>query len=129
MSKEDYDTVSQRLDLLSMVAIQQLQNLPAQPDEQAQREFNEKLRSLLTDANIAIFYDPASKRLLGVNINDVGPEKGVLSLRFDESQVDHAQLQREQFAEEANLRTMKRDEAIYMMLLPMLQPRDNTTVP
>ncbi len=129
MSKEDYDTVSQRLDLLSMVAIQQLQNLPAQPDEQAQREFNEKLRSLLTDANIAIFYDPTSKRLLGVNINDVGPEKGVLSLRFDESQVDHAQLQREQFAEEANLRTMKRDEAIYMMLLPLLQPRDNTTVP
>jgi len=122
MSKEDFAAVSQRLDLVSLVAMQQLQADAPELAEESRDSFDEDLRAILTGATIAIAYDPASKRLRSVNIDNIGPENGSLRMRFDESDIDRTLLRRDQYADQTNVKTMTRDEFIYAMLLPMLQP-------
>ena len=85
-------------------------------------KFGKNLRSLLKGATITITYDPETKRLLGVNMDNVGPARGTVQLRFDEETIDRSLLRRNRFADEPNMKTMSRDELIYGMLLPMLQP-------
>jgi len=122
MSREDFETVSQRLDLVSLVAMRQLQAGTSDPAAKSHERFNENLRTLLTGATIMIVYDPHLKLLRSVNMDNVGPSRGTVRFRFDEPDINRSLLNRSRFVEELNVRTMTRDEVICAMLLPMLQP-------
>jgi hypothetical protein len=122
MSKEDFEAVSQRLDLVSAVAMQQLQTGAAETNAESRQWFDKNLRTLLTGAMITIVYDPHLKLLRSVKMDNVGPSRGTVQLRFDEPEFNRSLLNRSRFADEPNVRTMTRDEVIYAMLLPMLQP-------
>lgn len=122
MSAEDFQAVSERLDLVGMVAMHQLQNAGTEPIFESDKRIGNNLRTLLTGARMTIVYDPRIQRLLGVNMDNVGPARGTVQLRFDEPTVNRSLLRRDRFADEPNLKTMTRDEVIYGMLLPMFQP-------
>lgn len=123
LSEEDYQAVSQRIDVVSLVAMRQLRDGGADKSVSSPSErFRDNLRALLTGATLAITYDPALRRLRSVAMENVGPAGGSIRLRLDEPGVDRALLDRSRFATESNLRTLTRDEVIAAMLLPMLAP-------
>ncbi|MBN1943786.1 MAG: hypothetical protein JW849_10885 [Phycisphaerae bacterium] len=122
MSKEDFQAVSQRLDMISFVAMQQLQSGETEQRIESSERFDKNLRTLLTGATIAIAYDPAQKLLRSVSMDNVGPARGTVRLRFDEPEINQAMLDRTRFTEKPNTRIMTRDEVICAMLLPLLSP-------
>jgi hypothetical protein len=122
---EDLEAVNQRLDVLGLVAMHQLQSgddISEPTDDDARERLNERLRALLTGARITIIYDPDRKLLRSVNVSNVGPTEGTIRLQFDDPEIDRSLLDRSRFAGKPNVRIMTRDEVIFAMLLPMLQP-------
>lgn len=122
LSEEDLETVSARLDLVSLVAMQQLQAGKPVRNDDTNEKLDEALRTLLTGATITIVYDPAQKLLRRVVMENIGPSQGTLRLRFDEPDINRSLLNRKRFANKPKLRRMTRDEVIHAMLLPMLLP-------
>ncbi|MBN1553971.1 MAG: hypothetical protein JXA11_04445 [Phycisphaerae bacterium] len=122
MSDEDYQAVCRRLDMIAMLAMQQLQAGAPEDLAEASDESIRNLRLLLTGATISIAYDPRQKLLRSVYMSNVGPSEGTVQLRFDEPDIRRSRLDRTRFAEEPNLRTMTRDEVIFSMLMPMMLP-------